>query len=120
MLNLNTISEFVVRVADLIEAEGRSLRAVVSAEMQTASKSLATAVLAAVMLLASGCLLLAGLGLLALALEWWLESFLSRHLAVALTGVALIALASVCLLWVRAITRCSRPPIAPTARIAKP
>jgi hypothetical protein len=97
-LNVKEISQFVVRVFDLIEAEGRTLLKVGREEARQVHSAVNGMALGATYLLISIPLFLAGFSLLAIGLMWWLETVVSRPLAAALTGLVLLVFASAWLL----------------------
>lgn len=101
---MKAISQFVVSVFDLIEAEGRSFRAVARAEARSAYAALVEAAMALTFVLVSVPLFVAGACLLAAGLMWWLETQVSRPAAAAITGVVVLALAASCLFVVRSLT----------------
>lgn len=94
---MKVISQFVVRAFDLIEAEGRCLRAAIRNEARRAQAVAASLAIALSFLVAAVPLLIAGVGLVAVGLMWWLETEVSRPLAALLTGAALLVVASGCL-----------------------
>lgn len=106
---MKAISQFVVGVFDLIEAEGRALRAVARTEARTAYSVLVSTAMALTFLLVSVPLFVAGAWLLAAGLMWWLETQISRPAAAALTGVVVLAVAASCLLVVRSMTHRKAP-----------
>lgn len=106
---MKVISQFVVHVFDLIEAEGRALLTVVRGEtlrLRDAAADLATGL---AFLLVSIPLFVAGFLLLAAGLMWWLETLVSRPLAAALTGGAILCLGGVCMMCFRALAGRRRP-----------
>ncbi len=101
---MSAISQFVISVFELAEAEGRDLRTTVRAEardLRTVVVNLATA---SAVLLLSVPLLVAGAGLMTAGLMWWLESQLNRPLAAAITGLVVSALGLGCLFLFRTLT----------------
>lgn len=101
---MKAISSLLVSVCNLIEAEGRSLRAVAREEAQAARSGIVSMAVGIAFLLVAVPLFVAGAALLALGLNWWLEAHLSRPLAAALTGLVVLAMAFACLLVCRSIT----------------
>ena len=87
---MKAISQFVVRVFDLIEAEGRDLRSVLRVEADRVHATLSHLAVGIAILLISVPLILAGLYLLAAGMLWWLETVVSRPVAAALAGLALL------------------------------
>lgn len=93
---MKAISQLVVRVIDLIEAEGRDLRTVLRVEAGRVHVGLAHLAVGIAILLISVPLILAGLCLLAAGMMWWLETILSRPAAAALAGGALLGVGIAC------------------------
>ena len=91
---MKEISQFVVRVFDLVEAEGRTLLAVGREEARQAQGAVKSLAMGATCLLISIPLFVAGFSLLAIGLMWWLETLVTRPLAAALTGLVVLAFAS--------------------------
>ncbi|MBS0197654.1 MAG: hypothetical protein JSR77_12945 [Planctomycetes bacterium] len=102
---MKVISQFVVHVCDLLEAEGRELRAVVRGESEQLRMGLARMAAAVTVLTASMILCLAGVGLLGIGLLLWLEPHVGRPLAAGLTGVALLALSAAGFTGFRVLSR---------------
>ncbi len=94
---MKVISEFVVHVFDLIEAEGRSLLTVVRGEARHVRHTATDIAVGVTFLLVAVPLLIAGAGLLAAGLMWWLETLVGRPLAAGLTGLAVLGAAGACL-----------------------
>jgi hypothetical protein len=92
------ISQYIVGVTDLLEAEGRSLRGVLRAEAREFKQTAAKMSLGFAVLLAAAPLAVAGLGLLLAALFWALSGPMGQPAAAAITGLVTLA---VCggLLW---------------------
>ncbi len=90
---MKAISEFVVHASELLEAEGRTLRAVVRGEGHRLHAVGLTLAMAAVVLLMAIPLALSGLWLIGAGLMWWLESEMSRPLAAGITGLAALCVA---------------------------
>ena len=106
---MTSISQFVVRVFDLVEAEGAALRAVLRGEGQRLQVVACSLAMGAAMLLIAVPIVISGIGLLAAALMWWLESLTSRPLAAAATGVVVLAVGVGFLMTFRALTLRARP-----------
>ncbi len=87
---MKAISQFVVHVFDLIEAEGAALRTIVRAEARRVQMATTNVALGVAFLLISIPLIVAGAGLIAAGLMWWLETQVSRPLAASLTGLIVI------------------------------
>jgi divalent metal cation (Fe/Co/Zn/Cd) transporter len=92
------ISQFVVRVFDLIEAEGRVLLEVGREEARRVHSAVNSMAVGATCLLISIPLFIAGISLLGIGLMWWLETQVTRPLAAVLTGFMFLAVASSLLL----------------------
>ncbi len=88
---MKAISSFIVHVFNLIEAEGAALRTAVRDEARRAQAAAANLATGAGVLIISIPLLIAGFGLLAAGLMWWLETQVSRPAAASLTGAGLLA-----------------------------
>lgn len=102
---MNAISQFVISVFELAEAEGRDLRKVVRAQARDVHEAVATFAMGMAVLLVSVPLLVAGVWLMAAGLMWWLETQVARPIAAGVTGLIIIAIGVVCLLLFRSITR---------------
>jgi len=94
---LKALSQFVVHLFDLIEAEGRSFLAISREEVRHARNAAADFAVGAVFLVVSVPLFLGGLTFLVAALFWWLETLFIRPLAACLTGLAVMTAASAAL-----------------------
>jgi hypothetical protein len=94
---VKAISQFVVHVFDLMEAEGRSLRTVFRAEARRAQATATGMAMGGAILLVSVPLFVGGVALLAAGLMWWLETEVSRPLAASVTGLAVIGAGVGCL-----------------------
>lgn len=95
---MKAISQFVIHVVDLLEAEGSALRAAVRVEARRAQTSVTNMAAGAAFLLVSVPLLVGGFWLVAAGLMWWLETQVSRPLAACLTGLAVLAVGGGCLI----------------------
>lgn len=91
---MKEISQLVVRVFDLIEAEGRVLLAVGREEARQVHGAVNNIAVSLTCLMISIPLFVAGFSLLAIGLMWWLETQVTRPLAAVLTGFAVLAFAS--------------------------
>lgn len=100
---MKAISQLVVHVFDLIEAEGASLLTVVRSEAARAQGAAINLAMAMALLLISLPLILGGAALLAAALLWWLETMLTRPAAAAITGLAVLLLGVGCVSGFKAI-----------------
>lgn len=106
---MRVISQFVVRVFDLIETEGRALLTVVREEarqLRTAAANMATGL---AFLLISVPLFVAGFLLVAAGLMWWLETRLDRPLAAVITGLVILATGYGCLALFRSLAGRAEP-----------
>ncbi|MCP9874390.1 hypothetical protein [Synechococcus sp. Cruz CV-v-12] len=88
---MKAISQFLVHVVDLVEAEGRSLRSVVRGEAERVQATVASMLLGVAMLLISIPFVISGVWLLGAGLMWWLETEVGRPLAAGLTGLAVLS-----------------------------
>lgn len=102
---MKAISQFVVHLFDLIEAEGRGLRSVVRTEASHARTIASSMVIGVAVLLISIPLIVGGFILSAAGLMWWLETVVSRPAAAALTGLALLGLGVGCFSCSRLLAR---------------
>lgn len=94
---VKAISQFVVHVFDLIEAEGSALRTAVRTEARRARDAVTDIATGVVFIIMSVPLALAGFSLMAAGFMWWLEGQVGRPLAAALTGAIALAAAGGCL-----------------------
>ncbi|HYE61940.1 MAG TPA: phage holin family protein [Phycisphaerales bacterium] len=92
------ISQYIVGVTDLLEAEGRSFREVARAEGRDLKQATTKVLLGFAVLLAAAPLAVVGLGLLLAALFWALREPLGQPAAAAITGVVTLCLCGG-LLW---------------------
>lgn len=106
---MKAVSQFVVHVFDLLEAEGGALRKAVRDEAGRASRSVANFLLGVAALVVAVPLTVGGVGLVSAGLMWWLESEVGRPLAAVLTGAAVIVAAAVCVAWFRAVVARVQP-----------
>ncbi|MEK6703469.1 MAG: hypothetical protein AABZ53_14510 [Planctomycetota bacterium] len=106
---MKVISQFVVHVFDLIEAEGRALLSVVREEASRARARASSMAVGVTFLIVSIPLLVAGALLMAAGLMWWLETQVGRPLAAALTGALILGLGGACLLGFRALAGSRQP-----------
>lgn len=97
------VSQFVVHVFDLLEAEGGAFRRAVRDEAGRARRSVASLLLGVAALLVSVPLTVGGVGLVSAGLMWWLEGEVGRPLAAALTGAAVLTAAGLLVSCFRAI-----------------
>ena len=102
---MRAISTFIVRVCDLLEAEGRSLRSAVREEARDAREhgkrlaaGLGTGLVTGLAILLIGVpLVVGGTALMAAGLLSWLETQMTRSLALGTTGLAVLVLGGLCL-----------------------
>ena len=106
---MKAISQFVVHVFDLIEAEGSALRAVVRGEARRVQTIAANMAMGVAFLFVSVPLMLAGIGLLATGLMWWLDTQVNRSLAACLTGLCILGVGGGGLACFKLILRRDRP-----------
>lgn len=90
---MKAISELVIHVFDLVEAEGKTLLHVVRNEASRARTTVANMALAIGVLVVAVPLLVSGLWLMAAGLMWWLETLVGRPLAAGITGLVLVLFA---------------------------
>lgn len=100
---MKAISQFVVHVAGLVEAEGNALLTVVRGEARRAHATATNLAMSLAVLFVAVPLFVGGFWLLAAGLMWWLETQVSRPLAACLTGIVVLAAGSGCLLGFRAL-----------------
>jgi uncharacterized membrane protein len=89
---VKSIAEMVVRVFDLVEAEGRTLLAITRAEGQRARSGLMALAVVVALLIAAVPLVLTGVWFMCAGMFWGLEGPVGRAAAAALTGFALLVL----------------------------
>lgn len=109
MFKFQPISEFVVRVVELVEAEGRALRSAVAGEATRAHGAAIRLLTGLALLLVGVPLIIGGLSLLAVGLMWWLETLVGWPLAAALTGVVFLAMGGAFLWGFRAVVSPTKP-----------
>lgn len=90
---MKMISQLVVHVFDLVEAEGHALRSAVREEASRAHGAIANLVLGVGVVFVAAVLSVAGLGMLAASVLWWLEPHVGKPLATFICGVLVLALA---------------------------
>ena len=88
---MRAISQFIIRVFDLIEAEGAALLSVARAEADRARSAAVHMAMGLALLAVAIPLVITGFGLLTAGLLWLLETHTSRWLAAMLTGTAILA-----------------------------
>ncbi len=106
---MKVISQFVVHVCNLMEAEGSSLLTVVRGEARRVHASATSMALGVTFLLISVPLLVAGIALIAAGLMWWLETQVSRPLAASLTGLVILATGAGCIATFKFLTARPQP-----------
>lgn len=106
---MKVLSQFVVHVAELLEAEGATLLAIGRSEAQALHRAVAGLALGMAFLLLATALAIAGIGLLAAALVLALDAQWGRPFAAAATGLILLLLASAALWSFTSLTRSRRP-----------
>lgn len=100
---MKALSQFVVRVFDLVEAEGRTLLAVTRDEARRAQATATNMAMAGACLLLAVVFVIGGYGLIAMGVRGWLAARVDPSLASVLTGLLTIVLAGGCLLLARAV-----------------
>ncbi len=106
---MKAISQLLVHVFDLIEAEGNSLRTVIRQEARCARSAAASLVMGFALLLISIPLMIGGFLLLAAALMWWLETQIGRPLAALLAGLLMLAIGAGCIYCFKFLTGKGKP-----------
>ena len=96
---MKRISELVVRIADLVEAEGRSLRGIVQSEARTFRMQVSRFVLSLAWVAGAIVLVLAGIVLIGVAEFLLIEQSWGRPAAAAVTGLGLLLL-GILSIWV--------------------
>lgn len=102
---MKAIAQLVVRLFDLVEAEGRSLRSVVRDEARVAHAAATNIALGLALLVMAIPLCIGGITLLAVSFMWWLETQVSPALAACLTGLVILAAGVLSLASFRLIAR---------------
>jgi uncharacterized membrane protein YqgA involved in biofilm formation len=92
-----------------MEAEGSTLLTVVRGEARRVHASATSLALGVTFLLISVPLFVAGIAMLAAGLMWWLETQVSRPLAVSLTGLLILASGAACLTTFKLLTAKPQP-----------
>lgn len=93
---MKAISQFIVHVFGLIEAEGGALRTVIRGEGRRARDAASSMAMSLALLLIAVPLVLAGVGLLAAGFTWSLETYIGMPLAVCVTGLVVMAAGGGC------------------------
>jgi hypothetical protein len=106
---VKVISQFVVHIAELLEAEGATLLAIGRTEAQALHRAVAGLALGLAFLIVAAALALAGIGLLATGLILALDAQWGHPFAAAATGLILLILAGAALWSFTALTRSRRP-----------
>ena len=102
---MKAIAQLVVRIFDLVEAEGRSLRSVVRDEARCAHAAANNIALGLALLIMAIPVSVGGITLLAVSFMWWLETQVSRSLAACLTGLVILAAGALLLASFRLVAR---------------
>jgi hypothetical protein len=102
---LKVISQFIVKVMNLLEAEGRTLLGAVQGEGRKLRGVVRDLLVGVAFLVVSIPLLTAGTLLVAAGAMWWLEAHVGRPAAAVISGLLLLAVGGVCVLVFRAFTR---------------
>ena len=106
---MRAISQFVVRIMDLIEAEGSLLRAVIRVEASAARRDASGFAIGIAILSIAVPICVAGIGLLAAAVWSWLEPAAGAPAATAITGGALLMMGTALLGMFAYRSRRSKP-----------
>lgn len=93
---MKAISQFVVRLVDLLEAEGRAAMSVARSEARHVRRMAAHLALGVAVLCIAVPLCLGSVWLLTTGLRGWLETEVSRPLAAGLSGLVLLAVGAAC------------------------
>ncbi len=88
---MKTISQFIVNVCNLVEAEGAALRTAVRQEGRMMRRATGDLAITIAWLLICIPLVLLGLCLLSAGLMCWLDTMVSRPLVFAITGASVLA-----------------------------
>lgn len=102
---MKAISQFVISIFDLAEAEGRELRTAVRAEARDLREVSVNLALALGVLIVTIALVLVGAAFIVAGLMWWLETQVPRSLAAAITGVFALALGGGAFLLFKSLTK---------------
>ena len=102
---MKSISQFVVSVMNLVEAEGRELRTVVRGEARDFHDAYVKIAMGTAFLFVAVPLLIAGVALVATGFMWWLETQVTKPLAAVFTGAATCLLGFICLFVFRALAK---------------
>ena len=89
---MKAVSQFVVNVCDLFEAEGRTLRTVVRDEASRLRIATTTLAMRLSLLAIAIPIIVGGVGLLAVTMMWLLEPALGDTAALGATGFTVLAL----------------------------
>lgn len=95
---MRAISQFIIRVFDLIEAEGAALLTIVRGEAERARSAAVQLAMGLALLAVAVPLIITGFGFLTAGLLWLLETHVSRWLAAVLTGSAILFVGGMMLL----------------------
>ncbi len=106
---MRVISQFIVRVFDLIEAEGAALLTTIRGEADRVRSAAAQLAMGLALLAVAVPLAVAGLGFMTFGLLWFLETHLSRWLSATLTGAAVLAVGALFLLMFIRLTWRRKP-----------
>lgn len=101
---MKAISQFVVRLVELVEAEAKAAGGVLRVEARRAHSLVCETAMAATFLVVAAPLMLAGASLLAAGLYWWVEPTWGRAVSAAVVGLVLVGAAAGCMLC---FSRCS-------------
>jgi hypothetical protein len=102
---MKALSDFVISVFELAEAEGRELRTSVRSEAKAARAALIGLSGALAVLVLAALLLFGGTWLMVSGLHLWLETQVTRPLAALLAGLSVFGLGVGCIVLFRSMTK---------------
>lgn len=106
---MKVISQFIVKVMDLLEAEGKALLIAVQGEGRRLRAAVRDLLVGVAFLVISIPLLVVGTLLMAAGLMLWLETHVDRPAAAVLTGLLILVLGGLCLLVFRTFAGRTKP-----------
>ena len=92
---MKAISQFVVRLVELFEAEANAVGGVLRVEARRAHTVVCETAMAATYLVVAAPLMVAGVSLLAAALYWWVEPMWGRAISAGVVGLVLVGAGAV-------------------------
>lgn len=106
---MKVISQFIVKVMDLLEAEGKAALAAVQGEGRRLRSAVRDLLVGVAFLVISIPLLVAGILLMAAGTMWWLETHVDRPAAALLTGLLVLLVGGACLFVFRTFAGNRKP-----------